>query len=72
MDIVRCEAIIAEGQRQNDDDGDAARVENDLGQVALFGKVALGKAADDKRQHQMVGDHDRQCHAGDDHHGRCR
>ena len=73
MDIVRGKAVIGIGRGQNGDNGQAARIENDAGEVALCGRVRFGKPPDEQRQDEVVGDHDRQRHAGDNHHCRgCR
>lgn len=72
MDIVRCEEIIDEGKRKNEDDGDEESVENDIGKEEMLGKVEIGKDDDDKRKKKMVGDNDRKWKEGEDKNGSWR
>ncbi len=71
MDIIRRHAVIDECQRQNADNRQSPRIENDHRQITLFRRMTNSEPANYKRQHKVIGDHNRQRHASDDDH-RCR
>ena len=64
-------AVIGESHQQKQNDRNTADDQDQRAQIMCFNPCAQTHRAQQARHNQIIRNHDRQGHGGDNHHGRC-